>query len=217
MLPMKASGRAATTEDVVGRGGVGIRVRCAAKAVLAGLLVIPVGVFTSAPAAAATEGFTAKVRNSRADEFTGTDVMDAHIQAADTNPPTVSLTSPGPGSTTSHVVSLAATASDDVGVQSVEFFLDGTTSLGVDTSAPYLGEWDSTTVGNGAHTLTAVARDAAGNGNVGSIGSAMWSTAGRYGNALSFNGSSALVTVPDSPSLRLTSGMTLEAWVSRPS
>ena len=35
----------------------------------------------------------------------------------------------------------------------------------------------------------------------------------QYGNALSFNGSSARVTVPDSPSLRLTNGMTLEAWV----
>jgi hypothetical protein len=55
--------------------------------------------------------------------------------------------------------------------------------------------------------------DASGSGNGGSIGSATWSTAGKYGNALSFNGSSARVTVPDSPSLRLTSGMTLEAWV----
>ena len=83
--------------------------------------------------------------------------------AADTTPPTVSLTSPSPGSTASHVVSLAATASDDVGVKAVEFFLDGSTSLGVDTTAPYLGEWDSTTASNGSHALTAVARDAAGN------------------------------------------------------
>ena len=37
--------------------------------------------------------------------------------------------------------------------------------------------------------------------------------AGKFGNALSFNGTSARVTVADSPSLRLTSGMTLEAWV----
>jgi glucose/arabinose dehydrogenase len=60
-------------------------------------------------------------------------------------------------------VSLAATASDDVGVQAVEFFLDGSTSLGVDTTAPYVGEWDSPTASNGAHTLTAVARDTVGN------------------------------------------------------
>ena len=55
--------------------------------------------------------------------------------------------------------------------------------------------------------------DASGSGNGGSIGTATWSTAGKYGNALSFNGSGARVTVPDSSSLRLTTGMTLEAWV----
>ena len=55
--------------------------------------------------------------------------------------------------------------------------------------------------------------DASGNGNVGSIGTAAWLAAGRYGNALSFNGTTARVTVADSPSLDLTTGMTLEAWV----
>src|SRR5262249_55716235 len=34
-----------------------------------------------------------------------------------------------------------------------------------------------------------------------------------YGNALSFNGTSARVNVPDAASLHLTTGMTLEAWV----
>ena len=37
--------------------------------------------------------------------------------------------------------------------------------------------------------------------------------AGKFGNALSFNGTNASVTVPDSNSLDLTTGMTLEAWV----
>ena len=55
--------------------------------------------------------------------------------------------------------------------------------------------------------------DASGNGNVGAIGSASWITTGRFGNALSFNGAGARVTVPDSASLDLTSAMTLEAWV----
>jgi glucose/arabinose dehydrogenase len=56
--------------------------------------------------------------------------------------------------------------------------------------------------------------DASGSGNAGAIGSATWSTQGRFGNALSFNGTNAKVTIPDAPSLRLTSGMTLEAWVN---
>ena len=48
--------------------------------------------------------------------------------------------------------------------------------------------------------------DLSGNGNAGQIGSATWTTSGKYGGALSFNGSSARVTVPDAASLRLTGG-----------
>ncbi|PYJ85154.1 MAG: hypothetical protein DME22_10205 [Verrucomicrobia bacterium] len=56
--------------------------------------------------------------------------------------------------------------------------------------------------------------DGSGNGNVGTISGASWTSAGKYGNGLSFNGTSALVTVNDSGSLHLTTGMTLEAWVN---
>jgi hypothetical protein len=55
--------------------------------------------------------------------------------------------------------------------------------------------------------------DASGNGNGGQIGSATWTTAGKYGKALTFNGTNARVQVPDAPSLDLTSAATLEAWV----
>jgi hypothetical protein len=55
--------------------------------------------------------------------------------------------------------------------------------------------------------------DSSGIGNHGTITGATWSTAGKFGNALSFNGSSNLVTINDSASLDLTTGMTLEAWV----
>jgi Concanavalin A-like lectin/glucanases superfamily/Bacterial Ig-like domain len=55
--------------------------------------------------------------------------------------------------------------------------------------------------------------DSSGNGNTGTITNATWSTAGKYGDALSFNGTNALVTVKDSASLNLTTAMTLEAWV----
>jgi hypothetical protein len=41
-------------------------------------------------------------------------------------------------------------------------------------------------------------------------------TAGKYGKALAFNGTSSLVTVNDTAALHLTTAMTLEAWV-RPS
>ena len=64
----------------------------------------------------------------------------------------------------------------------------------------------------GAGTATA---DRTANGNNGTLANTSWAgaSAGRFGNALSFNGSSSMVTVPDSDSLDLTTGMTLEAWV----
>ena len=55
--------------------------------------------------------------------------------------------------------------------------------------------------------------DSSGNGNTGTISGATWTAAGKYGSALSFNGTSARITVPNSASLQLSSGMTLEAWV----
>jgi hypothetical protein len=57
------------------------------------------------------------------------------------------------------------------------------------------------------------AADASGTGNTGTLSGATWTTAGKNGGAASFNGSSAMITVPDSTSLRLTSGMTMSAWV----
>jgi chitodextrinase len=55
--------------------------------------------------------------------------------------------------------------------------------------------------------------DGSGRGNTGTIQNATWTTAGRYGKALVFDGSSR-VDIPDSASLRLTTAMTLEAWVN---
>jgi fibronectin type 3 domain-containing protein len=62
----------------------------------------------------------------------------------------------------------------------------------------------------GSGTTTA---DRSGNNNTGTLSNTTWSTAGRFGNALFFNGTNARVNVNDSSSLDLTSGMTLEAWV----
>jgi hypothetical protein len=55
--------------------------------------------------------------------------------------------------------------------------------------------------------------DVSGNSHVATISGATWTTAGRYGNALAFDGVNDLVTVNDSALLRLTTGMTLSAWV----
>ncbi|MBI3305420.1 Ig-like domain-containing protein, partial [Candidatus Parcubacteria bacterium] len=84
--------------------------------------------------------------------------------APDTTFPTVSMTAPSNGATVSGVgVTVSATASDNVGVVGVQFKFDGLNLGSEDTVAPYGLVWDSTTATNGSHTLTAVARDAAGN------------------------------------------------------
>ena len=55
--------------------------------------------------------------------------------------------------------------------------------------------------------------DASGHGNTGTLSNVAWSSAGKFGNALSFNGTNSIVNIPDSATLDLTNGMTLEAWV----
>jgi chitodextrinase len=55
--------------------------------------------------------------------------------------------------------------------------------------------------------------DVSGNGHTGSIDGAAWTTSGRFGDALRFDGAGDWVTVPDAGGLDLTNEMTLEAWV----
>ncbi len=76
--------------------------------------------------------------------------------------PTVSFSAPAPNATVSGLVTLAATASDNVAVTAVEF-KNGSVTMGTDTSLPYSYPWNTTLVPNGARTLNVVARDAAGN------------------------------------------------------
>ncbi|HKR81609.1 MAG TPA: Ig-like domain-containing protein [Candidatus Saccharimonadales bacterium] len=82
--------------------------------------------------------------------------------AADTTPPVVSLTTPTNGSTVSGTVNAAATATDNVGVTKVEFYVNGALAA-TDTSGPYTYAWNTTAVANGANTVSAKAYDAAGN------------------------------------------------------
>jgi hypothetical protein len=81
----------------------------------------------------------------------------------DTTPPSVSMTAPTAGAPVSEAITVSATAADNVGVVGVQFMLDGVALGAEDTSAPYTLSWDTYIAPNGAHTLTAVARDAAGN------------------------------------------------------
>jgi glucose/arabinose dehydrogenase/PKD repeat protein len=90
----------------------------------------------------------------KADPGTGT---------GDATPPTVSVTAPAAGATVSATTTVTANAADNVGVAGVQFLLDGTNLGAEDTTAPYSIAWDTTAATNGSHSLSARARDAAGN------------------------------------------------------
>jgi hypothetical protein len=84
--------------------------------------------------------------------------------AGDTTPPTVAVTAPAAGATVIGQVVVAASASDNVDVTGVQFQINGADLGNEVTSSPYSASW-TTTLGfpNGSYTVTAIARDAAGN------------------------------------------------------
>ena len=73
-------------------------------------------------------------------------------------PPTVQLVSPTADAYVSGEIPLSANATDDVGVSSVEFDVDGA-PIGTLYSSPYSLTWNSTSVPDGTHTITARATD----------------------------------------------------------
>lgn len=81
----------------------------------------------------------------------------------DTTAPVVSISAPFNGSTVTGTITAQATATDAVGVVGVQFKVDGVNLGSEDTTSPYTASWNTSTYSNGTHTITAVARDAAGN------------------------------------------------------
>ena len=80
----------------------------------------------------------------------------------DTTAPSVSLTAPGDGQTLQLTFPITATASDDLDLNRVEFYIDSSLVASL-PSAPFGLNWNSYAVHNGAHTITAKAIDASGN------------------------------------------------------
>ncbi len=99
---------------------------------------------------------TDETNNRRNEAFT--------VSAPDTTVPTTAITSPATGAsfTVGTNVTLTASASDNVGVTKVEFYVDGVLK-GSDTAAPYSLAWNTTGVATGPHTIRSKAYDAAGN------------------------------------------------------
>src|SRR6185503_6008140 len=77
--------------------------------------------------------------------------------------PAVAMTSPAGGALVAGAVTVTANASDNIAVAGVQFRLDGVALGAEDVTAPFTAAWNTATSSNGSHSLTAVARDAAGN------------------------------------------------------
>jgi Zn-dependent metalloprotease len=106
--------------------------------------------------------------------FHGINVGAAWSGGTDTTAPTASASESG----TTGTITLSATASDNVGVTKVEFYIDGTL-VGTDTTSPYSVTYNSANLANGTHSLVAKAYDAA--GNVGSSTAVSFTTSNTSG------------------------------------
>jgi hypothetical protein len=82
----------------------------------------------------------------------------------DTTPPVVTISGPASGATVSGTTTFTATATDpDSPVSFVQFLVDGANAGGQLTSSPYSLSFDTTTLSNATHVITALAKDPAGN------------------------------------------------------
>jgi hypothetical protein len=104
---------------------------------------------------------TARPQGSGADS--GAFEFGGQGASTDTVAPSIAFAAPTQGATVAGVVTIVATASDNVAVLGVQFQLDGVNIGNEDTTNAYSFAWDSIAASNGAHVLTAIARDAAGN------------------------------------------------------
>ena len=81
----------------------------------------------------------------------------------DNIPPVINIYYPSQGAHVSKTVEIKADATDNLGVKSVYFYLDGKLKTVIINSPPYADKWDTTRVGDGPHVLQAKAMDAAEN------------------------------------------------------
>jgi hypothetical protein len=91
------------------------------------------------------------------------EVLAGPAEGPDTEPPTASIINPVSGEIVSGTTEVSANASDNVGVASVQFYLDGKPLGAPVAKPPYSISWDTSEASNAEHTLTAVATDTSGN------------------------------------------------------
>jgi hypothetical protein len=79
-----------------------------------------------------------------------------NLGSADPIAPQVLIDSPAANAQVKDIITVTADATDNIGVAGVQFYVDGVPTGGFDTTDPYALTWDTRTVPNGVHTLTAM-------------------------------------------------------------
>ncbi len=114
--------------------------------------------FTVSADGAVTQGPNEVVASALPQSF----LLDDAPTTPDSQPPTTSITAPANGASVAGTVNVTASATDNIGVAKVEFYLDGVLQS-TDTTSPYAWSWNSTTATNTSHSLASKAYDAASN------------------------------------------------------
>jgi hypothetical protein len=117
--------------------------------------------WNTASVANGSHNLTAKAYDA-ANNIGQSSTVSVTVNNPDTTAPTVSITAPANSATVSGTVSVTASASDNVGVSKVEFYVNSVLQT-TDTSSPYTFSWNTTALANGSYTLSAKAYDAANN------------------------------------------------------
>ncbi len=107
--------------------------------------------------------FTAIARDAAGNTTSSAPVTGTVPPPPDLTPPTVALVSPQNATSLNGTITVAATATDNVGVVGVQFRLNGNNLGAEDTTTPFSLTWNTIGAAPGKYTFTAVARDAAGN------------------------------------------------------
>jgi chitodextrinase len=123
------------------------------------------------------------------------------VQIAAATPTSFSETGLSAGTSYSYRVRATDAAGNLSAYSGVASATPSTTSSGV-MAAYSFSEGTGTTVA-----------DASSNNTTGTVSGTTWTTAGRYGNALAFNGTSAFVDLGNPATLQLTGSMTVSAWI----
>ena len=101
--------------------------------------------------------------SARATDATGgsTAATPVVVTVANVAAPVVSISAPGAGTTVSGTIPVSATTSG-TGVNQVSILLDGATQIGIGAAAALTVQWDTSTVSDGPHSLSARATDTSG-------------------------------------------------------